>query len=318
MISVSVREPTDVAEARRQAAGFAQFADFDEIEAGRVAIVATELATNVIRHGGGGEMLICRRGDQIELIALDKGPGIADLAASMVDGFSTGGTPGQGLGAVRRQARSFEVFSRPGQGAAVLARLGPEVPAPTVAGVRLPYPGETVCGDDWRWRREGDGLLLMMADGLGHGILAAEASAAACLAFERRTGATSEQILQAAHAALRVTRGAAVAVARLEAARVTFAGVGNVAGVVVSAQGSKKMISHNGTLGHIAKRFQAFDYPAQAPYIVVMHSDGLASSWSLDAYPGLAFADPALVAAVLYRDFNRGRDDVTVAVARGP
>lgn len=318
MISISVREQTDVAEARRQASALAQGAEFDEVETGRVAIVATELATNIVRHGGGGEMLISQQGGQIELIALDKGRGMADVAACLVDGFSTGGTPGQGLGAISRQARSFGVYSRPGQGAAVLARLGPEAPAPTVAAVRIPYPGEQVCGDDWRSRSDGGAVTVMVADGLGHGILAAEAATAAAQAFERGAGAAPDQILQASHGALRPTRGAAVAVARLEPNRVSFAGVGNIAGVVASGQGSRKMISHNGTLGHIAKRFQAFDYPIAAPYIVIMHSDGLGTSWSLDAYPGLVFADPALVAAVLYRDFNRGRDDVTVVVARGP
>lgn len=318
MISVTVREQTDIAEARRQAAALAQSVGFDEVETGRVAIVATELATNIVRHGGGGEMLVSRQGEQVELIALDKGRGMGDVAACLVDGFSTGGTSGQGLGAISRQASAFGVFSRPGQGAAVLARLGPEAAPPTVAAVRIPYPGEQVCGDDWRWRSDEGAITLMVADGLGHGILASEAAAAAAQTFEQRPIAAPDQILQAAHGALRPTRGAAVAVARLEPHRVSFAGVGNIAGVVASAQGSRKMISHNGTLGHVAKRFQAFDYPVTGPYVVVMHSDGLATSWSLESYPGLIFSDPALIAAVLYRDFNRGRDDVTVVVARGP
>ena len=47
-----------------------------------------------------------------------------------------------------------------------------------------------------------------------------------------------------------------------------------------------------------------------------MHSDGLQTKWKLDAYPGLQMRHPSLVAAVLYRDYRRGRDDVTVLVAR--
>ena len=77
------------------------------------------------------------------------------------------------------------------------------------------------------------------------------------------------------------------------------------------------MISHNGTLGHIAKRMQAFDYPIAGPPVVVLHSDGLGTSWQLEKYPGLTACDPALIAGVLYRDFNRGRDDVTVLAFRG-
>jgi hypothetical protein len=47
-----------------------------------------------------------------------------------------------------------------------------------------------------------------------------------------------------------------------------------------------------------------------------MHSDGLLTNWSLDAYPGLLTRHPALIAGVMYRDFRRGRDDVTVLAVR--
>jgi hypothetical protein len=49
--------------------------------------------------------------------------------------------------------------------------------------------------------------------------------------------------------------------------------------------------------------------------LVIMHSDGLSSSWNLEAYPGLSRRHPALIAATLYRDASRGRDDVCVVVA---
>ena len=48
-----------------------------------------------------------------------------------------------------------------------------------------------------------------------------------------------------------------------------------------------------------------------------MHSDGLTTHWTLERLPGLAARHPSLIAGVLYRDFKRGRDDVTVVVARG-
>ena len=49
---------------------------------------------------------------------------------------------------------------------------------------------------------------------------------------------------------------------------------------------------------------------------IVMFSDGLTSRWDLASYPGLASKSPALIAGVLYRDHSRGRDDVTIVVAR--
>lgn len=318
-VKIEVRDQTHVAEARRRAEAAAVRAGFDETDAGRAAIVVTELGTNLLKHGGGGEFLI-DHADGLQILALDKGPGMADVEACLADGYSTGGTRGEGLGAVRRQAETFEIYSRPGFGAAVLARLaGGRVasPARDWAAVCLPYPGETMCGDGWRVRVDEGVPTLITVDGLGHGLFAHEASEAALACFDRHGLKPLTEVLEHVHGALRPTRGAAVSLARVHTDRVEFAGVGNVAGAVVAAGGTRRMISHNGTLGHIAKRFQAFDYPLTGPPVLVLHSDGLGTSWSFEKYPGLAACDPALIAGVLYRDFNRRRDDVTVLAFRG-
>jgi hypothetical protein len=78
----------------------------------------------------------------------------------------------------------------------------------------------------------------------------------------------------------------------------------------------RHLVSHSGIVGHAARRAQLFDVPYPPDALVVLHSDGLTSRWDLARYPGLAMRHPALVAAVLYRDFSRGSDDVTVFVAR--
>jgi hypothetical protein len=76
------------------------------------------------------------------------------------------------------------------------------------------------------------------------------------------------------------------------------------------------MVSLAGTAGHNMRKAQSFDYP-YPDGLVLMHSDGLATGWDLDRYPGLAHAHPTLIAGVLFRDYWRQRDDVTVLVARG-
>ena len=90
---VGLRRRAGAASKRRNAAGFGA------TEAGKVAIVATELATNLIKHGGGGEILVATYEEPgssgIELIALDRGRGIADLAGCLADGYSSAGTLGQ-------------------------------------------------------------------------------------------------------------------------------------------------------------------------------------------------------------------------------
>lgn len=326
MFEVMVNDSSAVAEARRRAVAAAAALGFDEVRAGQLAIVATELGTNLLKHGGGGGRLLVGCGsDRVELLALDKGPGMADVAACMADGYSSAGTAGNGLGAVRRLAQSFHVASWPGKGTAVLAclsRKGEAACQPAVAesvgGVNIAKPGERACGDAWATHADGPVRIVFMVDGLGHGTEAAVAANEAVAQFQRSRHEPPAQIVHAVHQALRHTRGGAVAVARIDpgGATISFAGLGNIAAAVVGGGTVRRMVSHNGTAGHNARKIQAFDYPCGPGALLVMHSDGLSSGWSLDAYPGLQRMHPLLVAGVLYRDFARGRDDATVVAAR--
>jgi hypothetical protein len=126
------------------------------------------------------------------------------------------------------------------------------------------------------------------------------------------------ELLEYLHAGLRSTRGAAVSIARFDhgAGKLTYGGIGNISAAIINGDDVRRMVSLNGTAGHNARKIQTFDYP-YTQGVVVMVSDGLASGWSLARYPGIGFAHPTLIAAVLYRDFARRRDDATVLVARG-
>jgi anti-sigma regulatory factor (Ser/Thr protein kinase) len=329
MRAIALDDESRVAEVRRMAVNKAKAVGFVETDVGRVAIVATELATNLLKHAQQGEILVSAfddgEGAGIECLALDRGPGIPDVAASMRDGHSTAGSLGAGLGAIARQSQVLDIYSSKTHGSAVLARIYKGDPASGVAKstpptgvVCLPIAGEEACGDAWSVKRTSVGLCLMVVDGLGHGPLAATASHAAVMAFEASEGAPSTELMQRLHNALRPTRGAAASVAALPAdgGPVTFVGVGNVAGAVVTATETKRMVSHNGTLGHAMKTVKPFTYPAAGETLVVLASDGLGTAWSLDSYPGLRLRHPSLIAGVLYRDFSRRRDDVTVLVAR--
>jgi anti-sigma regulatory factor (Ser/Thr protein kinase) len=328
MRAIPVEDESQVAEARRAAVALAASIGFDETERGRVAIVASELATNILKHAKRGQMLLGvvddGAGAEVQCLALDNGPGIADLVLALQDGHSTTGTLGQGLGAVGRQSDLLEIYSAPGVGSAVLAQVRRDAArkaahTPAVFGVvSLPKPGEEACGDAWSVRRLPDGLGLMVVDGLGHGPLAATAAHQAVKVYEASREPLSHELLSRMHEALRPTRGAAASLAWLPHTRpeVEFVGVGNVAGVVLAGGELRRMVSYNGTLGHAMKTVRSFAYPAAGETLVVLASDGLGANWSLESYPGLRQRHPALIAAVLYRDFGRGRDDVTVLVAR--
>lgn len=326
---VPVSDTSQVGDARRQASRLAVSIGFDETEAGKVSIVATELAGNLVKHTPSGGVLLLRAIERdesvgVELLSLDRGAGIESVPQALEDGFSTAGSPGTGLGAVMRSSTEFDIHSLRGAGTAILSRLWrggalPPVEGLEVGAVMVPYPGEVVCGDGWSARVREDGGTLLVVDGLGHGAGAAEASSAAVAAFRSGEDRPPAALLDGMHGALRGTRGAAVGVADVRlGGELRFAGVGNIAGVLWSPQEARSMISHNGIVGHEMRKVQEFSYPWPAGGLVILHSDGLTGRWGLEAYPGLVARHPSLIAGVLYRDFCRGRDDATVLVAREP
>ncbi|MBP0599834.1 ATP-binding protein [Herbaspirillum sp. LeCh32-8] len=328
---VAISEAADVAAARRAATDLARQIAFPEEVSGRLALVVTEAATNVLKHAGHGQILLrtlkgegadgsTARG--IELLALDEGAGMADTGASMVDGNSTAGTYGVGLGAIRRQADTFDIFSLPGNGTVLRAVVW------EVAGARerwecglvcVPLAGEESCGDaGWAAVRDNE-VVAMISDGLGHGDAAALASDEAvalmpALAFVLPPAELALRM----HTVLQKTRGAAVAIARLDSSggRAAFAGIGNIAACTIVGGERRHLVSLNGIVGHNIRKTQQFDAAWRDDMLLVLHSDGLTSRWSLDAYPGLEQTHPAIIAGVLYRDFYRGRDDVSVLVIR--
>ncbi|WP_343729224.1 ATP-binding SpoIIE family protein phosphatase [Duganella sp.] len=320
---IAITHASDVAAARRIGQRQADALGLDETRSGQLAIIITEAATNILKHAGEGRMLLSTvsHGGQmcVEVLAIDRGPGIANLARAMQDGVSGAGTSGTGLGAMRRLADRFDVYAPAGQGAVLFMRMwgaAAAVPGWRAGGVCLPLAGETASGDAWAVRRHGETVVLMLADGLGHGPEAAKAAAAAL----RMLGATSTQspatLMLACNEALRPTRGAALAIAAVDTVgqQLQFAGVGNISASIHAEGGRRQLMSHNGIVGHNMRRVQDLPFACPAGAVVVLASDGIASQWDLDKYPGLAGCEPVLIAAVLLRDHARGRDDACVLV----
>ena len=247
---VPVHDSTRVRDARVAARGAAALAGLDEPRTAAAALVATELATNLLKHAGGGQLLVEAVAPPaghpgalvVQIAALDHGPGLADGPAALMDGFSTAGSLGAGLGTCRRLADDFGLYGTPGRGTVALARIGreatsgstgprgaPGTPGAAVAragGINVPYAGAEYSGDAWTWVRADDRLTLMLADGLGHGPEASRASTAAVDELRRVAHLPPAEILRRLDGALRATRGAAVAVAQLDvrAGRLRFAG----------------------------------------------------------------------------------------------
>jgi len=319
-------DPSRVGEARRHAALLAADCNLDEVTAGRLAIVVTELGTNLVRHAREGRLLIAARPRQreIEVVALDSGPGIPDVARSLHDGYSTGGTPGTGLGAVRRLASTFDLHSDVPHGTVVLARVRPAHQPSTIRGaictgaISVPKPGERACGDAWAFALDGARAAVVVADGLGHGPSAAEASAAAVEAFVADPFAAPRMLLERTHARLRSTRGAAVAMVQADIATgsLRVAGAGNVLGRVVSGVQDRTLLSQHGTAGVSIRTPEETTAPWPPHALLVLCSDGLETRWKADLLHPVLGRDPTIAAALLLRHHFRGRDDGTVAVLR--
>jgi len=322
----SVRDPSEVAKTRRAAAALARRKGLPDDVAARVALVATELATNLLKHAREGTVAVSEFADAdgsgIELLAVDKGPGMADIARCLADGFSTAGSPGNGLGAVSRVSDRYAIYSRPGVGTAVMARFltaSAVAPGSPEIGIVIDtYPGESVCGDGWATANDRRGVSLLLIDGSGHGPHAAHAAEVAARTFADNSDKECVPLVEAIHRALAPTRGAALAVVRIDTAAqvVRFVGVGNIGAVLAAGGEARRMASYNGTAGHVAPRIREFTYPFTSKPLVILHSDGLSARWEIDAYPGLAASHPSLVAGIVFRDHRRGRDDATVVAVR--
>jgi len=321
MLDVPVDDATRVGQARRSAIHVAQVAGFDEDDTGRVALVATELATNILKHAGRGHLQVQpitgTHGAGVELVAVDKGPGF-NFAACLTDGHSTAGTRGIGLGAVARQAQVVDMFAD-ARGSVVMARFYPRGDAHRdlrYGACQRAYNNDPLCGDGWRVVYDEDLRTAMLVDGLGHGAQAHDAARAAMDAFNAQDARDPATGMDALHRAMSGTRGGAVAIATFDEIQglVRFAGIGNISAALHTLEGSRGLASHPGIVGVQYRSARAFDFPGATGKLLILHSDGLQTRWSLSDYPGLAIRHPAVIAAVLLRDFDRGRDDATVLV----
>ncbi|HEY4056226.1 MAG TPA: SpoIIE family protein phosphatase [Kofleriaceae bacterium] len=338
---IDVEHDADVGAARRAAVVLAGEARFGEERTSDVALVVTELAQNIVKYGSHGGVLLSLTHDAtartqatgLVIQAWDRGQGM-DVAESLTDGTSTSGTRGVGLGAVARIASKWDAYAMPGMGSVVAASIYPRAgdarehsarrfdaahgDRVLVGAVCLPYPGEQVCGDGWDARTIGDTILVAVCDGLGHGVGACEATAAVLTAFRNATTESPATLVDVAHGAARPTRGVAATFAKVDLARgeITVAGVGNVTPWIVRSGELKQLVTQHGTLGQtpVRAREELYEFPRGSSLVIA--SDGLKSRLDLSNHPGLFSRHPSTIAATLWRDFARGKDDATVVVLR--
>jgi anti-sigma regulatory factor (Ser/Thr protein kinase) len=299
---------------------------FSEPDMGRFAIIVSEAAGNLLKHAGHGSIVLSalHQGSVlgVQMLALDRGPGMRSVTASLRDGYSTAGTTGTGFGAISRLSTVFDAYSVPSEGTVVLSQIWPD-PAPAIDAVQfgavsVPVSGETVNGDAWELSQQARRASVLVADGLGHGPEANKAAEEARTIFKDDPFRAPDDMMARMDSALRSTRGAATGLARIDLGQgqIYFTGVGNIAAALVEAGHRRNLISLSGTVGMVMPLTRSFPESWRDGMLLVMHSDGIGSRWDLGGYPGLAQRHPAVIAGVLYRDFAKSRDDATVFVCR--
>ncbi|HWG11692.1 MAG TPA: ATP-binding protein [Streptosporangiaceae bacterium] len=298
------------------------------------ALIATELATNLARHGRDGRLVATATepgpAAWVQLAVADRGPGIPDVATAMADdGYSTANSLGGGLGACRRAATVFDLYTA-ASGTVVIARLGPGArSSPTghvrVGGILAARPGEQESGDAWGVAWGPGALTVVIMDGLGHGPEAAEAAAAGMNVLAAQYGQPSADdpvtLLGQLDRKLAGGRGAVAGVAQLSHGELAFGGVGNIAarlGPAGSNHHAHGLVSSMGTLG-LGQRLrpQATITRWYATSLFTAHSDGIRPAWDLSRYPGAIRHDPAVMATLIWRDAATRGDDAAVVVTAG-
>jgi anti-sigma regulatory factor (Ser/Thr protein kinase) len=317
---------------------------FNELQLAEIEIVVKELGSNALKFARGTGRIYYPRADErveprgIEIIYVDKGPGIEDTALAINDGYSTTGTLGAGLGAVKRMSDEFYIFSaldsatrkltmygRTTHGTSIVfrKRVNPHDEPPRVVpglwgGMTRPTEGHTENGDAYVIRCEGDRLLLAMIDGLGHGEAAEDSARAAVATIDRNLTQPVEVILRATHEALHMMRGAVMGLACIDraAGTIEYAGIGNTDFRVIGGRERLRFISLNGTLGSRLDRIKVFKEAMPKVATLIMATDGVSERWEVDNYPGLIGMHPQLFCATVMRDFSRPNDDATILCGR--
>lgn len=294
-------------------------------------LIITEMAANIQKHIGGGEILIGLFQEPencyIELISIDNGPGTANVKDLNTAHSAARNDLGISLATIKRLSDKFDLYSSKGWGTIVLSRVYKEKPVPRtgpasrveIRPLVVAMPGQAVSGDGTCYEISDRYFKLLVADGLGHGEEANYAVKEAGKAFKASSSHSPSAIIKDIHLHILKTRGIVGTVVVFDFVKKvwTMAGVGNIGTRMSNFLGIKNQMSHNGIIGHnIPNMINDQEISLNDYHQITLCSDGMKSRWELSKYEGINRCDLSIQAAAIYKDFARQTDDMSVVIAK--
>lgn len=328
--SIPTRDESSLVVLRAKVFAAASRLGVSDLKRENMQLVASELATNNIKHAGGRGMIQIwqQPGPVIDIFSLDYGPGIEDLKRAEEDGYSTANTFGKGLGAIRRLSDEVHIYTQAQgegrqarwSGTAFLARF-------SQVGERKPGLGDGIGmfsrslsdvrhnGDRIYLQKKGSRLRWLHLDGLGHG---AEAQlATANLGMHLVHCDMLPAMLAGVNRQLVPTRGAVAVACEMDLAHrtVQLHGVGDMHAHVYEQEEMRHISFAPGVLGREHRTLTPFHANLSKRALVLTASDGIRRNWDIGNFTGLFNLHPQLIAYMLGNIMGRVSDDQSICIA---
>lgn len=302
----------------------------DTLKQENMLLVASELVSNNVKHAAGRGMvqLWKQPGNVLDLLSLDFGPGIANLASAETDGYSTASTLGKGLGAIRRLSDESYIYTqqtntalqKKWSGTVILARFYLDKEhKESKSGFKFglfsrSLSDERYNGDRIYLQRAGKMLRWLHLDGLGHG---EEAQAAtADLANFLTNYESPEAILEHVDRQLAKTRGAVAVTGEIDLAKCNLrvSGIGDMSAHIYDQEQIQHIAFAPGILGREHRSATVLQSDFSKKYVIVTASDGIRRNWDSANFVGLFNQHPQLIAYTLGNIMGRISDDQSICV----
>lgn len=301
-----------------------------ELKQENMLLVASELVSNNVKHASGRGMvqLWKQPGGMLDLLSLDFGPGIANLAAAEEDGYSTASTLGKGLGAIRRLSDESYIYTQqehPGfpkkwSGTVILARFHLDKGNKEArSGFRFgmfsrSLSDERYNGDRIYLQQAGKLLRWLHLDGIGHGEEAEVATAD--LAVHLVSCELPEDMLVSVDQQLASTRGAVAIAGEIDLAKcnLRLSGVGDMHAHLYDQEQIQHFAFAPGILGREHRSATLLQNEFGKKCVILTASDGIRRNWDAANFIGLFNQHPQLIAYTLGNIMGRISDDQSICV----